>query len=309
MPRAGSGAYTLPGAVNPVAAGDVIEANWANTTLNDIETALSDSLSRSGSGPMTAPLELANGSVGTPALSFDSDTDTGLYRIGADNLGVSIGGVKVIDVAAASVTFAQQPIFAGTPSSGSHLINKTYGDANYAPIANIGNLTLIKEISVTAVAAIDFLHGADGVVFDTTYDEYLFQLIDVNVGAAADIAMRFSSDAGVSYAATNYTYAQHLINTSGTASASHSTAGTYIPVGDGSATASFSCYGWIHLLRTAASVIRCLVDTTSMNTNRSRRGMGSHTEFGDTYEGVRFLSSSGSNFVAQGKIRMYGRKI
>jgi hypothetical protein len=40
----------------------------------------------------SAPLQLPNGAVGTPALSFTSDADTGLYRIGSDNLGVATAG-------------------------------------------------------------------------------------------------------------------------------------------------------------------------------------------------------------------------
>lgn len=39
-----------------------------------------------------------NGTVSAPAWSFLSDTNTGVYRIGADNLGVTIGGTKILDV-------------------------------------------------------------------------------------------------------------------------------------------------------------------------------------------------------------------
>ena len=37
MPRNASGIYTLPGG-NPVTPGDVIEADWANTTLETLLT-------------------------------------------------------------------------------------------------------------------------------------------------------------------------------------------------------------------------------------------------------------------------------
>lgn len=40
----------------------------------------------------------ADGAVGAPAIAFANDTDTGLYRIGANNLGISVGGVKRVDV-------------------------------------------------------------------------------------------------------------------------------------------------------------------------------------------------------------------
>ena len=41
----------------------------------------------------------AAGTVGNPSLSFNTDQDTGLYHIGANNLGVAAGGAKILDVA------------------------------------------------------------------------------------------------------------------------------------------------------------------------------------------------------------------
>jgi hypothetical protein len=54
MPRNASGIYTLP-AGNPVTPGDVVDAAWANSTLSDIATELTNSLSRTGAGGMIAP--------------------------------------------------------------------------------------------------------------------------------------------------------------------------------------------------------------------------------------------------------------
>jgi hypothetical protein len=44
------------------------------------------------------PLRLGDGTVAAPALSFSNDTDCGIYRIGANNLGVGVNGAKVVDV-------------------------------------------------------------------------------------------------------------------------------------------------------------------------------------------------------------------
>lgn len=41
---------------------------------------------------------LAVGSVSAPSLAFTGDTDTGLYRIGANNIGVAASGAKVLDI-------------------------------------------------------------------------------------------------------------------------------------------------------------------------------------------------------------------
>ena len=40
----------------------------------------------------------ANGAVGNPSFAFLSDQDTGLYRIGANNIGVAANGAKVLDI-------------------------------------------------------------------------------------------------------------------------------------------------------------------------------------------------------------------
>src|SRR5574343_466871 len=58
MPRNPPGLYTLP--LPPVVPGELIEANWANPTLDDIASALTGSLPRNGSAPMLAPLTLSN---------------------------------------------------------------------------------------------------------------------------------------------------------------------------------------------------------------------------------------------------------
>jgi len=51
-------------------------------------------LSLDGADAMTGVLKLANGSASSPAAQFASDTNTGLYRIGADTLGLATAGVE-----------------------------------------------------------------------------------------------------------------------------------------------------------------------------------------------------------------------
>jgi len=60
MPRNSQGLYTLP-AGNPVVPNTLIEAAWANSTMDDIAVALTASLPRDGSAPMTGDLTLAAG--------------------------------------------------------------------------------------------------------------------------------------------------------------------------------------------------------------------------------------------------------
>lgn len=61
-------------------------------------------LTVAGAFSITGALGLSNGTAALPALSFTSDPDTGLYRVGADNLGFSAGGTLRFDVSATAVT-------------------------------------------------------------------------------------------------------------------------------------------------------------------------------------------------------------
>jgi hypothetical protein len=94
--RNSSGTYTTP---STFVAGNVISAASMNANFADLATEMTDSLDRSGKGPMLAPLRITNGTFALPSLTFDTDTDTGIYRIGANNLGVTAAGAKVLDVA------------------------------------------------------------------------------------------------------------------------------------------------------------------------------------------------------------------
>ena len=77
MSRNGSGVYSLP-ASNPVVTGTVISTTWANNTMNDLASAMTDSVAADGQTPMTGPLNLnsnkvinvANGVLTGDAVNF-----------------------------------------------------------------------------------------------------------------------------------------------------------------------------------------------------------------------------------------------
>ena len=78
MPRDGNGNYTRPN--SPVQSNTTIEAAEYNSTITDIEQALTESLSREGDGGMNTTLFFEDGLVGSPGISFENDPDTGFYR-------------------------------------------------------------------------------------------------------------------------------------------------------------------------------------------------------------------------------------
>ena len=77
MSRNGSGTYSLP-AGNPVVTGTVISTTWANNTMNDLASAMTDSVAADGQTPMTGPLNLnsnkitnlANGTLTGDAVNY-----------------------------------------------------------------------------------------------------------------------------------------------------------------------------------------------------------------------------------------------
>jgi hypothetical protein len=160
MPRNSSGDYSLP-AGNPVQTGTPIAISWANGTMTDLGTALTDSLSRSGDGGMLAPLELDSGAVGAPGLAFGAETALGLYRVSAGHLGFAAGGSKVMDMdatglaitgvlsASGAVALASTLNVVGNFSVATNKFNVTAASGNTA-IAGTLAVTLGATFSSTA---------------------------------------------------------------------------------------------------------------------------------------------------------------
>jgi microcystin-dependent protein len=89
MPRNSQGLYTLP-AGNPVIPNTLIESNWANPTMDDIAAALTGSLPRDGSAPMTGLLTL---SADAPTQSRHAISKGYLEQFLAYATGMPIGSV------------------------------------------------------------------------------------------------------------------------------------------------------------------------------------------------------------------------
>jgi hypothetical protein len=123
MPRNASGTFSLVSG-NPVTSGTLIDATWANNTLNDIANEMTDSLSRSGEGGMLAPLRLTDGVQATPGLGFTNEPGSGIYRAGTNEWWSVAGGVQVQQHTAngAVTRFAAGAV--GTPSL------SAFGDVN-----------------------------------------------------------------------------------------------------------------------------------------------------------------------------------
>src|SRR5262245_54506882 len=105
MARDSSGNYTLP-VGNPVAAGDVIEADWANTTMLDVAAALTDSLSRSGKGGMQTAFKNSDGTVAAPGMSWTNEPTSGWYRKALNEFWYSVGNEDIFRITKAGIELA-----------------------------------------------------------------------------------------------------------------------------------------------------------------------------------------------------------
>lgn len=58
---------------------------------------------RKSGSPLLSIGTFGDGTVSAPGMGFTADTDTGMYRIGANNFGFSAAGAKVVDIGTAGV--------------------------------------------------------------------------------------------------------------------------------------------------------------------------------------------------------------
>jgi len=97
MARNGSGTYSVP---NSFSASTTIESAKVNQNFTDVGSEITGSLPRNGEAGMTGQLKADAGTVSAPGITFSTDLNLGLYRIGADNAGWTCNGAKVLDVSA-----------------------------------------------------------------------------------------------------------------------------------------------------------------------------------------------------------------
>ncbi len=150
MPRNSSGTYTLP-AGNPVIPNTLIETTWANPTLADVASSLTDSLDRFGRGGMLAPLRFPDGTVTAPSVSFSSETTLGMFRPSAGTLALAVAGVSRFLLTAALLTVTVPVSLAGGITVGGLLdVNQL---TNSSALQLISTVTPDWQMNGTTAAA------------------------------------------------------------------------------------------------------------------------------------------------------------
>ncbi len=155
--RNGSGTFTTP---NTFVAGTTITAAAFNQNFSDIASELTNSVAADGQTSMTGPLKASNGSPGSPSFTFASDTDTGMYRFAANEIGFAVNGGDVAKISIAGV------------------------DASFGKIREIGNPLIPAGTMVDYAGGFEpagWLYCNGQAVSRTVYYD-LFAAIDVQYG-------------------------------------------------------------------------------------------------------------------------------
>lgn len=200
MPRNGSGTYSLP-AGNPVVTGTTISSTWANNTLGDIGTALTQSIASNGQTTPTANLPMGgfkHTNVGT-ATNLTDYARTDQVQNGEFNWLTSVAGSDTI-TASASISPS-----AYTPGQGFRFV---------AAGANTGAVTLnvsglgakaVTKNGTSALVADDIPANS---VINVIYDGTQFQLLTVYINVPNVPNYTFSTGL---YSSANTVYASSQI--------------------------------------------------------------------------------------------------
>lgn len=108
--------------------------------------------------PATATIfNAGNGTVALPSFTFTSDVDTGLYRIGANNLGVTANGAKVLDIGTTGLGVTGVVTTTGaitaTTASATALSVGRLGATTPALLVDASTATSITGIKIKSAAA------------------------------------------------------------------------------------------------------------------------------------------------------------
>lgn len=169
---------------NHAASSDIVHGigidDLASADAEGVEIAVNIGTGWDAGLSLGSALWIADGTVGAPGLAFASDTDTGIYRIGANNLGVAVGGANVLDLSSQALTTTQTTF---------NLLNTTATTINFAGAATTVNLgaggALGRAINLGTGTGIDTIAIGTG---GTSAD-------DINIGdALADVDIIGASD-------------------------------------------------------------------------------------------------------------------
>jgi hypothetical protein len=95
---------TITSSIDYASGSNIFGTKSTDTQLFTGSVSMSGSLSVVGNVTSNNVLSLASGTVALPSLILSTDTTSGMYRIGANNIGISISAAKVLDISSTGLS-------------------------------------------------------------------------------------------------------------------------------------------------------------------------------------------------------------
>lgn len=158
--------------------GTTISSTAVNSDLSDIASnGLSKCLTVDGQNAPTGQISFINGTAAAPAITFTSDKTTGIYYPGTQQLGLSAGGVGILNLNAANIgvsgnllTYVNGAVlvpvgviqdFVGTvaPAGWFLCYGQTYSSSSYPELFAVLGSTTIPDLRGRVTAGVDNMGG------------------------------------------------------------------------------------------------------------------------------------------------------
>jgi hypothetical protein len=179
-----------------------------------------------------------------------------------------------------------------------------------------GSLVLIKSQTASSSANISFIHGTSSVVFDGTYNTYMFKFIDIHPASAEHFTFNATTD-GTNFNVTKTTTYFHATHNEGGSSQSLSyvtgkdlaQSTDYQRIIDSMSNANDECgSGTLFFFSPASTtfVKHFISNTSSANAEEKNAYVAGYMNTTSAITGIDFKMSSGN--IDSGTIKLYGIK-
>lgn len=157
-----------------------------------------------GTLSVTGEARFADGNVATPGIAFTNDTDVGIYRVGANQLGIAAAGSIVADFAFGEITFHDRVLgVVGGVSEPTYGFTTSSETGMYLPASDEVGFTIAGVLSVSIDAASFNLKPGMGMTVPST----------ITGGTGAQVINKMSGSVNFAAAASSLVVTNSLVTT------------------------------------------------------------------------------------------------
>ncbi len=253
----------------------------------------------------TLPFLGQNGTAAAPSVSFSGDSDTGMYDVGANDLGFATNGVLRFDISTTALTSTLPFLGAnGTAGAPSHSFASDTDTGMYRTSANeilfATNGVLSFGIETNCIQILDGTVSVPGITFISDSDTGLYRIGANSMGVAANganVATFASTGVSIKGTTTNDSAASGFVGEVVTSSASFTNFPTSGQYGD-LASISLTAGDWLVSVQISQIQNGATVSTVTAGVSSTSGNSGSGLTDGDTQNScVPQNAASGAAFV------------